>query len=432
VSDFYQKFRSEIAAGGATEQTQDAPSRSARLTGLLLLALLVWLAVANTWTFVFVLGLLVSVFLHEVGHFATARWTGMKATQFYMGFGPRVWSTTRRGVEWGVRALPLGAFVRIIGMNNLDEVEPVDEPMAYRSKSFPRKLLVITAGSLMHMLIALVLFTGVFATAGREQSTGAAIVKSVDAMLGPAHEIGLQPDDVLVSIGGQPVDDNASVVAAILSKSIGGQPVDDNASVVAAILSKSPGDSVRVVWERDGEQGAAAAVLATNPSDPTRPYMGIYADDRGWVRLSPVAAIAGAISRIGGTIVDSVRGVAVALNPVNSIRHLTGDDAPLETRPTTLVGVSQVGGDIGDSDGLKGVLVLLALLNVFVGVFNMFPLLPFDGGHAAIAIYERIRSRGGRRHVADISKMVPVATAVVGMLAFLLLTGLWLDVTRPL
>jgi len=412
VSDFYQKFRSEIAAGGATEQTQDAPSRSARLTGLLLLALLVWLAVANTWTFVFVLGLLVSVFLHEVGHFATARWTGMKATQFYMGFGPRVWSTTRRGVEWGVRALPLGAFVRIIGMNNLDEVEPVDEPMAYRSKSFPRKLLVITAGSLMHMLIALVLFTGVFAIAGREQSTGAAIVKSVDAMLGPAREIGLQPDDVLVSIGGQ--------------------PVDDNASVVAAILSKSPGDSVRVVWERDGEQGAAAAVLATNPSDPTRPYMGIYADDRGWVRLSPVAAIAGAISRIGGTIVDSVRGVAVALNPVNSIRHLTGDDAPLETRPTTLVGVSQVGGDIGDSDGLKGVLVLLALLNVFVGVFNMFPLLPFDGGHAAIAIYERIRSRGGRRHVADISKMVPVATAVVGMLAFLLLTGLWLDVTRPL
>ena len=412
MSDFYQKFRSEIAAGGATEQTQDTPSRSARLTGLLLLVLLVWLAVANTWTFVFVLGLLVSVFLHEVGHFATARWTGMKATQFYMGFGPRVWSTTRRGVEWGVRALPLGAFVRIIGMNNLDEVEPVDEPMAYRSKSFPRKLLVITAGSLMHMLIALVLFTGVFATAGREQSTGAAIVKSVDATLGPAHEIGLQPDDVLVSIGGQ--------------------PVDDNASVVAAILSKSPGDSVRVVWERDGEQGAAAAVLATNPTDPTRPYMGIYADDRGWVRLSPVAAIAGAISRIGGTIVDSVRGVAVALNPVNSIRHLTGDDAPLETRPTTLVGVSQVGGDIGDSDGLKGVLVLLALLNVFVGVFNMFPLLPFDGGHAAIAIYERIRSRGGRRHVADISKMVPVATVVVGMLAFLLLTGLWLDVTRPL
>ena len=412
MSDFYQKFRSEIAAGGATEQASDAPTRSARVTGLVLLALLVWLAVASPWTFVFVLGLLISVFLHEVGHFATARWTGMKATQFYMGFGPRVWSTTRRGVEWGVRALPLGAFVRIIGMNNLDEVDPADEAMAYRSKSFPRKLLVITAGSLMHMVIAFVLFAGVFATAGREQSTGTATVKSVDATFGPAREIGLAPDDSLVSIDGR--------------------PVTDNASVVEAILANAPGDAVRIVWERDGEERSAEAVLAANPGDATRPYLGIYADDWGWVRLSPFGAVGGSVDRIGDTIADSVRGVAVALNPLNSIRHLTEDDAPLETRPTTLVGVSQVGGDIGDSDGLKGVLVLLALVNVFVGVFNMFPLLPFDGGHVAIAVYERIRSRGGRRYVADISKMVPVATAVVGMLAFLLLTGLWLDVTRPL
>jgi membrane-associated protease RseP (regulator of RpoE activity) len=79
-----------------------------------MLALLVWLAFINIWTFVFVVGLLISVFLHEVGHFSTARWTGMKATQFFMGFGPRVWSRTRGEVEYGVRALPLGAFVRIL------------------------------------------------------------------------------------------------------------------------------------------------------------------------------------------------------------------------------------------------------------------------------------------------------------------------------
>lgn len=412
MSDFYQKFRSEIAAGGATEQAADKPTTSARITGLVLVALLGYLAVRSAWTFVFVMGLLVSVFLHEVGHFVTARWTGMKATQFYMGFGPRVWSTTRKGVEWGVRALPLGAFVRIIGMNNLDEVDPADEPMAYRSKSFPRKLLVITAGSIMHMVIALVLFVAVFATAGREQSTGVASVKNVDPTLGPAHEIGLAPDDVLVSIGGR--------------------EVTNRDSVVSAILANAPGDRVRIVWERDGSELSGDALLVAHPTNPERPYLGIYADDWGWVRLSPLAAVGGAVDRIGETVADSVRGVVVALNPLNSIRHLTQDDAPIETRPTTLVGVSQVGGDIGDSDGWKGVLVLLAVVNVFVGVFNMFPLLPFDGGHAAIAIYERIRSRGGRRYVADISKMVPVATAVVGMLAFLLLAGLWLDVTRPL
>jgi membrane-associated protease RseP (regulator of RpoE activity) len=96
------------------------------------------------------------------------------------------------------------------------------------------------------------------------------------------------------------------------------------------------------------------------------------------------------------------------------------------------VGVSQYGGTVGRSEGLKGVLILLASVNVFIGIFNMLPLLPFDGGHAAIATYERIRSRRGKRYQADINKMVPVATVVVGLLAFLLLTGLYLDVTQPL
>jgi membrane-associated protease RseP (regulator of RpoE activity) len=97
-----------------------------------------------------------------------------------------------------------------------------------------------------------------------------------------------------------------------------------------------------------------------------------------------------------------------------------------------VVGVSQYGGTVGRSEGLKGVLILLASVNVFIGIFNMLPLLPFDGGHAAIATYERIRSRRGKRYQADINKMVPVATVVVGLLAFLLLTGLYLDVTQPL
>ena len=174
MSNFYQRFRSEMAAGGAVEGAPDQVSPSGRFTGVVMLLLLGWLAINNIWTFVFVVGLLISIFLHEVGHFSTARMTGMKATQFFMGFGPRVWSRTRGEVEYGVRALPLGAFVRIIGMNNIDEVEPEDESRAYRSKSYPRRLLVITAGSLMHMVIAFVLFFAVFATAGREQSTGVA------------------------------------------------------------------------------------------------------------------------------------------------------------------------------------------------------------------------------------------------------------------
>ena len=95
-------------------------------------------------------------------------------------------------------------------------------------------------------------------------------------------------------------------------------------------------------------------------------------------------------------------------------------------------GASQIGGQLGESEGLKGVLILLASVNVFVGVFNLFPLLPFDGGHAAIATYERLRSRNGTRYRADVNKMIPVTTVVLGLLAFLLFAGLYLDITNPL
>jgi membrane-associated protease RseP (regulator of RpoE activity) len=377
-----------------------------------MLALLAWLAIQSIWTFIFVVGLIVSVFLHEIGHFVTARWTGMKSTQFFMGFGPRVWSTHRNGVEYGVRAIPAGAFVRIIGMNNLDDVEPEDEPMTYRSKSYPRRMLVITAGSLMHMIIALLLFTGVYATAGRIQETGTVTIAALGAGDTPASQAGLQQGDTIVSIGGTPVASR-----------------DD---VVTTVTSYEPGDQADIVYLRDDVQQTTTVTFAANPADPTIAYLGVASDSVDYVSIPLYESVWRGVQDIGDTIAGSVKGVVTVLNPMNSIRHLTGEDTSLETRPTTLVGVSQVGGDIGRSDGMKGVLLLLASVNVFVGIFNMFPLLPFDGGHAAIATYERLRSRKGRVYRADISKMVPVATTVVGLLLLLLFTGLYLDITQPL
>jgi membrane-associated protease RseP (regulator of RpoE activity) len=414
MTNFYHRFRAEMAAGGAVDESvEPKATRSGATTGFVMLALLAWLAVANTWTFVFVVGLLVSVFLHEVGHFSTARMTGMKATQFFMGFGPRVWSRTKGEVEYGVRALPLGAFVRIIGMNNIDEVEPEDEPRAYRSQSYPKRMLVITAGSLMHILIAFVLFFGVYATAGREQSTGIATIRGLDTVAGPAAKAGLTSGDIILSIDGT--------------------KVSTYDSVVAAITSRSPGDDLAIQYKRGDEDAQTATVrLAEHPTEANRAYLGIWADDWGWKQVNPLVAAGYAVGDIGRTVSASVTGVFTALNPMNSIRHLTGEDTSLETRPTTVVGVSQFGGVVGESDGLKGILLLLASVNVFVGIFNMFPLLPFDGGHAAIGTYERLRSRKGKPYQADINKMVPVATAVVGLLGLLLITGLWLDITQPL
>lgn len=413
MSNFYQRFRNEIAAGGAVDETPPENSRQQRIVaGVAVLALLGYLAVRSPWTFVFVVGLLISVFLHEIGHYVTAKKTGMKVTQFFMGFGPRLWSTQRGEVEFGVRALPLGAFVRIVGMNNLDDVDEADEPRAYRSKSYPRRLLVITAGSLMHIAIALTIFAGVYSTWGREQETGSVKVTYLADGATAARSVGLQEGDTIVSIGKY--------------------TLTDRESLFNAVTSFKPGDTVSIVYVRDQSTIAKTVELGAHPGSSTLAYLGVSSSSRDYTRLAPHVAIGHAVTDMFTNTADSVRGIVTALNPVNSIQHLTNSDASLATRPTTVVGASQVGGAVGRSDGLKGVLLMLASLNVFVGVFNMLPLLPFDGGHAAIATYERIRSRRGRVYRADISKMVPVATVVVGLLGLLLLTGLYLDITRPL
>ncbi|MFT7503673.1 MAG: RIP metalloprotease RseP, partial [Gammaproteobacteria bacterium] len=177
------KFASEVMAGGAvTENLADdelAGGRRGVLSMLAILGLFAWLGFANFWIFVFVVGVVISIFLHELGHYLTAKWSGMKVTQFFLFFGPRLWSFRRGETEYGVRALPLGAFVRIIGMNRMDEVEPGDESRAYRQKSFPRRLLVISAGSIMHILIAITLLFGVYSVAGEDTVRDGVEVKTL-------------------------------------------------------------------------------------------------------------------------------------------------------------------------------------------------------------------------------------------------------------
>jgi len=414
VAGIYQRLRHELIVGGGEPSDSPDPSTksTAIVSGLVILGLLAWLGFENTWTLLFVVGLLVSVFFHEIGHFATARWTGMRVTQFYMGFGPRLWSRTRGELEYGVRALPLGAFVRIVGMNVLDEVEPGAEDQAYRNKSYPRQFLVITAGSLMHFILALAIFTGLYSTAGRYAETGRVEVAFASAPGSPAETLGLRVGDFVTAIGG----------TAVSSRD----------QLVEAITARVPGDRVDVSFERDGVPTTQSVILVANPREPDVAYLGIASWSKDYVRESLVSSLGWAVRDSVSSMGNSIKGVVTALNPMNSIRALQNPNENLETRPTTVVGASQIGGRLGESEGLKGVLLLLASVNVFVGVFNLFPLLPFDGGHAAIATYERLRSRNGTRYRADVNKMIPLTTVVLGLLAFLLFSGLYLDISNPL
>jgi len=130
----------------------------------------------------FVLALLISVTLHEAGHFLTARHYGMKATQFFAGFGPTVWSRQRGETEYGLKAIPLGGYVKIIGMTPLEEVEPGDEDRAFYKQKPRSKFVVLVAGSTMHFLIAFVLVFIAVATLGVQDGNAPVLTRSSDCL----------------------------------------------------------------------------------------------------------------------------------------------------------------------------------------------------------------------------------------------------------
>src|SRR3984957_3212890 len=144
---------------------------------------------------IFIVALLFSVMLHETGHFVTAKRFGMKCTRYFVGFGPTVWSTQRGETEYGIKALPLGGFVKIVGMTSLDEVEPEDEARSFRQAPGWQRLIVLAAGSFMHFVIAAVLLFGLALTIGAE-SQGCTTAQS------PAQQAGLQVGDQVPSFDG--------------------------------------------------------------------------------------------------------------------------------------------------------------------------------------------------------------------------------------
>jgi membrane-associated protease RseP (regulator of RpoE activity) len=419
------KIKGEIVAGGAAEEISDdelADGWKGKVAMAALAGLFVWLYTLNVWWFIFVVGLVISIFLHEAGHYLTAKWTGMKVTQFFMFMGPRLWSFRRGETEYGVRLIPLGAFVRIVGMHKMDPGVPEeDEPRTYRQKSFPRRLLVISGGSLMHMIIAITLLFIVYVGQGERTVVPEVYIGAAAEGL-PAEQAGIRADDQILSVGG---------VAVSNPPELGD-----------AVRSFEPGDVVDIVVVRDGAQQTLPVGLAARTDVPEdneafgSTYLGVSSfNPTEFIDHSVPAAALNAVTDIVPTAWESTQGVVKALNPVNLITHVNGTNDDLATRPVTLVGVTGLSDDVGDSEGIFGVLWLLAVLNVFVGVFNMFPLLPLDGGHALIAIYERVREgiRGSKeRYFADVERLMPFAMAVVLFLVMFMFAGLYLDISDPL
>jgi membrane-associated protease RseP (regulator of RpoE activity) len=373
------------------------------------------------WTLLIVFALVVMIFLHELGHYVMAKAAGMKVTELFLGFGPRLWSFRRGETEYGVKAIPAGAYVRIVGMSNLEEVDPADEDRTYRSKPYWRRLSVAVAGSAMHFLLALVLVFTVFVGFGvqRADTHDWSVLVQPDS---PAAVAGLQDGDRILTLDGTPAGS-----------------FDD----ASAWLRAHPGATVTIVVERDGVDRALTATLAeSHPGSTDRTgYLGVQAE-RHATRLGVVEGVGRSFGETRSAVAQSITGLGSLFSPhgisqyYDDVRgHVepgtTAGGTADQNRPTSVVGIVQVGAQVAE-DGLVNVFYLLFFVNVFIGVFNLAPLLPFDGGHVVIATYEKVRSLIGRRaYHADVAKLMPLTYAVVALLGVVFVSSLYLDIVSP-
>ena len=355
----------------------------------------------------------VLVLVHEAGHYLAARATGMKATEFFLGFGPRIWSFRRGETEFGVKAIPLGGYVRIAGMNEREQVDPADLDRTYRNQAFWKKSIVVLSGVSLNLVLAFFLLFGLFWASGSAEltTTVARVSPEIgEGVVSPAAAAGLQAGDELKSIDGVSIMDWDEAVEVIMTR---------------------PGKSVTIHLIRDGESFSTTAVLGSfHPvTGESIGFLGVSPDARR-ASISPIRA-AGLAARAEWSIfTGTFQALGRILRP-ESLMELGGvlagrGDVSEEIRPVSPIGLVQIGTQV-ERVGIGNMVFLLAVVNVTLAIVNSLPLYPLDGGHFAVALYERLTGRS-----VDARRLAPVAFAVVVLMIFLGLVAVVLDIINPL
>ena len=386
---------------------------------------------------IFVIALLFSIMLHETGHFATAKKFRMKVTQYFVGFGQTLWSTTKGETEYGVKAIPFGGFVKITGMTALEDVDPADEERSFRRQPGWQRAIVLAAGSFMHFALAFFLLIVLAIGVGLENdnsnkigivgrcipaNAAAAASDSCRGSLGvaPARQAGIRPGDTIIAIAGTRVHNWTQLGAAIRAQPAG-QPMtitvlrDGRPLVLHASPAKVPG--------RKGSYLGIDNVALFQP-------------------LGPLRAVTYAGSTFGQVLTGSV--AAVGHLPAAIPDLFAKDRAKTPAgQVSSVVGVGGLTAQVvAAKDGwqtkVQLVLLIVISLNIFVGLFNLLPLLPLDGGHLAVLFYERARAWLARLRgrpdpgLVDMRKLVPVSVGVFALLVGFGLLLISADIFNPI
>jgi membrane-associated protease RseP (regulator of RpoE activity) len=369
----------------------------------------------------FVVALLLSVMVHEFGHYITARKFNMKVTEFFLGFGKRIWSFRKGETEYGIKAIPAGGYCKISGMTPDEVMEPGEESRAFYIARSSKKLIVLGAGSFLHFVLGIVLLFTLLAGVGVNSLTS--VVKEV------------VPDSSAVVAGFQQGDD---------IQSINGEEVTDWGRGVELIRAANGGELAFTVI-RDGQSlDLRATPRLTDVGGEQRYVLGII-NEIGTKRFGILKAGKESLTITGSMTVQSLK--SLALLPAK-IPELWGQTFGGQTRDANglvgVVGVARVSGETlasGDQNWSQRIgtfLLIIASLNIFVGVFNLLPILPLDGGHMAVAIADEVRAfiarLRGRPRPAPINVQVltPITAVVVVILIALTLLLLVADIINPI
>jgi regulator of sigma E protease len=348
-----------------------------------------------SWVYVF-LGFCALILLHEAGHFVAAKATGMRVEGFFLFFGPTLWSFKRGETEYGIKSIPLGGYVKINGMNPEEEMPPGEEHRAYHRQKVWKRIVVAAAGPAVNIVLAFVILFAVFEIGGLQEIHGKPVVQETSS--GSAAAKVLQEGDKIVAVDGKSFaglngDKQIEKFGDLIrSHKCAGEPTDGCAAQTAA--------EVTVI--RDGQEKTFDVTPHYDAAEK-RMLLGVaWETDSTWLPVSAGTAV----SRSGDAMWEVVSRTASVFS------HIF--EAEKRKEISSVVGISDVGHEVV-SQGWRESFLLLALVSLSLGLINLVPILPLDGGHIFWAIVEKLR-RGKPVSIKVMERATIIGFALVLML----------------
>ena len=351
------------------------------------------------------------VVLHEYGHYISARRSKIAVSEFFVGFGPKIFSFKRGNTEYGLKAIPLGGYVKIPGMDESEDTTGYESTEVFHNAKWTTKFYIAISGILVNFLTAWLILFAILSTNGVNvptleiSNTGTSVEGNITA---PSVSAGLLPGDKIVSFSEIPVASWDELVT---------------------IIEENPGKEVTITFLRNGNLLDSKTVLESRTLNNQKVgYLGVTPTIEN-EKIGVISAFKSTTILEAQMTIAAVDGIITLFSPENIKTLLgtyTGQEVPDEVRPLSPIGLARAGSQIAEESYIN-LFSLLAFVNIFLAVFNALPFIPLDGGRVVLALIEGVTGK----KVSD-KKLYPIAALVVGIFIFLGITAFYLDITQPI